>query len=76
MVLVMEVIMNNVEYFRRISFFSLRWIGGIIRDMRLDLNLDSNFYCIRFFKNEKKRRRKGLCLRTSFLEDHWIKQRV
>lgn len=58
MVLVMEVIMNNVEYFRRISFFSLRWIGGIIRDMRLDLILDSNFYCIRFFKNEKKEEEK------------------
>lgn len=72
MVLVMGVIMNNVECFRRISFFSLRWIGEIIRDMRLDLILDSNFYCIRFFKKKKK----SLCLRTSFLEDHWIKQRV
>ena len=58
MVLVMGVIMNNVECFRRISFFSLHWIGEIIWDMRLDLILDSNFYCIRFFKNEKKEEEK------------------
>lgn len=57
MALVFEVIMNNVEYFRRISFFGLCWIGEIIRDMRLDLVLDSIFYCIRFFENEKKKKK-------------------
>lgn len=57
MALVIEVIMNNVEYFRRISFFSLCWVGEIIRDMRLDLVLDSIFYCIRFFENEKKKKK-------------------